>query len=263
MACKRNRILEIKSYLESAGITVNIGKTKARGNRGVFLGRKNNYRIDVSKNLTEDEIVSVLIHEFAHYLHYCYDKSLKSLDFVFENTSEEILEELRNITVAQIPKEAAEAFFTQKNLLNNEIKLLSSSIKKKYPDFKTSSRYMKIEKQLSYPVNYLLKFDKIKVFNRIYSLEDMGKDFSFLSEEQKAYIMLCSKRRAVSRINNKIAKLNKYYNNSSELFARFFEFYLLHPQKAEELAPAACRDISEALKTNKIPALTEFCKIIV
>ena len=36
MASERNRILDVLNYVESCGIEVNIGKNKARGNKGFF-----------------------------------------------------------------------------------------------------------------------------------------------------------------------------------------------------------------------------------
>ena len=40
MADKRDRILELTKYIESLGVQVNLGKNKARGNKGIFLGRE-------------------------------------------------------------------------------------------------------------------------------------------------------------------------------------------------------------------------------
>lgn len=262
MAGKRNRILEIKNYLESLGIAVNIGKNKARGNRGVFLRCRNDYRIDVSRNLSEEEIIAVLIHEFAHYLHSCYDRTLTSLDFIFPNITEDIVEELRNITVNQIPKETAASFFNKKESLTKEIKNLSTAIKTVYPEFKSSERYLHIEKQLSFPFNHLLKHDKIKIFKHIYSLENLDKEFPSLSLEEKAYILLRSKKRALARINNKISKLNKYYNNNSELFARFLESYMLTPELTKQLAPKSYNIFVNLIKSNRITILSTFCKFI-
>ena len=97
MASERNRILDIINYLESLGVKVNLSKNKAQGNKGFFKAVGNSYRIDISKKLNQDEILGVLSHEFAHYVHYKYDKNLKSLSFVFENLDETILNEMINI----------------------------------------------------------------------------------------------------------------------------------------------------------------------
>ena len=92
---KRNIIIALKNYIESLGVVVNIGKTKARGNKGFFLNRGvGSYRIDISKNIDDDATLSTLLHEYAHYIHYKYDSSLKSLDFIFDDFSGDIKEEL-------------------------------------------------------------------------------------------------------------------------------------------------------------------------
>ena len=100
MVSERDRILNLKNYLRTFGVDINIGKTKARGNKGIFIGRKNSYRIDVSRDISEDKIFPVIIHEFVHYVHYIYDSSLKSLEFVFGEgieASEELIKHLKEI----------------------------------------------------------------------------------------------------------------------------------------------------------------------
>ena len=169
MVSERNRILRLKEYFESLGIEINIGKNKARGNKGFFRGTKNgNYRIDISKNIDEKEMLSVLLHEFAHFVHFKYDKTLSSLDFAFNNMTDTMNEELVNVTVKKIPKTEAKALFDKKDKLTSEIKEMTKQIKQTYPDFKLSSPYKKFERHLSLPVKYLLKYDRIKFNNAIY-----------------------------------------------------------------------------------------------
>ncbi len=69
MACERNRILKLTEFLSSKNIDVNIGKNKARGNKGVFMHKNNVYRIDISRNIAEENIIPILLHEYAHYVH--------------------------------------------------------------------------------------------------------------------------------------------------------------------------------------------------
>ena len=146
MASKRNRIIEIKNYLESCGVTINIGKNKAQGHTGFFKASKNTYRIDIAKGLAEDDILKALAHEFAHFLHYSYDKTLKSLDFVFPNT-DEYIEELIKITVENIPKNNAKQLFDIKDNIQNEIQQISLKIKNIYPDFKENKDYSLLEEK--------------------------------------------------------------------------------------------------------------------
>ncbi len=260
MADKRNRILDLVKYLNSLGIVVNVGKNKARGNKGVFINTPKSYRIDVSGKLTEDEILSVLVHEFAHYIHYTYDKSLKSLEFVFSPFDDEILEELISVTVQQIPKDYAESLFCQKELIKQEINEVVNVIKKEYHNFKLSSKLIDLERKITLPYKYLLKYDRVNFFGNIYSVDNVCEQGNF-SECECAYIKFLSLKRALNRVNSKICKLNKYYNNNSELFARFVEFYFLSYQNTKKIAPNAFIIFDEAVKNNKIKLLNELYKI--
>ena len=85
MACERNRIIELKTYLNSLGIDTNISRTNARGHNGIFIRKTDGFRIDISKKVDNEKIIPVLLHEFAHYVHFLYDKNLQSLDFLFGN----------------------------------------------------------------------------------------------------------------------------------------------------------------------------------
>lgn len=256
MVSERNRILELTEYFSSLGINVNIGKTKARGHKGIFMHSPKDFRIDIAKNIDESSTISTLLHEFAHFVHYSYDKSLKSLDFVFDEFSEDIREELINITVQDIPKEFASELYNTKDCLNNDIKKLTQIIKTDYPEFKLSEKNKDIEKNLSLPIKYLLKYDNIKYFNRLFSVKNID-DYLDLSDTQKTYIKLKSKQRALKRINSKINRLNKYYNNYSELFARFIDAYYTKPNLTKKIAPKAfyklqCANIKLFDKVNKI-----------
>lgn len=256
MVSTRNSVDNIIDYLESLNININIAKTKARGNKGFFSVKGSAYRIDVAKNIGEDSILSVLAHEFAHYVHYLYDKSLKSLDFIFENFSDEILEELISVTVDLIPKETIKPFFDQKENLKSEIKLLTKELLK-YSD---KNEFDKIEKKIKKTsLKYLLKYDRVKVLEglsfKIYSIDDLDRD-----SECYLFLKLKSKQRALKRINSKLNRLNKYYNSMTELFARSFEMYVVNKSLLMKKAPTVCRCYDEIIKTNKIPMLTNFVK---
>ena len=267
MACQRNRIVEICNYLKSLGVDVNIGKNKARGNRGVFLGRGSEaFRIDIAKNIPEDNILPVLIHEFAHYVHYSYDFKLESLEFLCKDINDEMLDELINVTVDKIPKSAASELYNCKSTIQNEIKVLSEKIKASYPDFKLSAPYNKLERSFKFPLKYLLRYDKISLFKKIYSINSIEVDFPAVTAEQRLYIQLKSKQRALARINSRIAKLNRYYNRPAELFARFAELYFLEHEKAKETAPCftgimdkKLKDIPQFYRLREILSNVEFC----
>lgn len=111
MASERNRVTRLAEYITSLGVIVNIGKNKARGNKGIFCKKRDGYRIDISENIDADSTLSTLLHEFAHYIHYCNDSTLSSLDFVFKDLSELEQEELIKITVQNVPKEFASSLY--------------------------------------------------------------------------------------------------------------------------------------------------------
>ncbi len=259
---KRNGLIALAEYLESLGIEINIGKNKARGNKGVFLSKGGkHYRIDIAKS-AGDETLSVLLHEFAHYIHYCHDKKLESLNFVFEDLTAAETEELMKLTVLKIPKEYALAFYSTKNELNNEIKILTSSIKNFLPDFRKTIPLKTIERTLSGPVKYLLKYDRIIFNNKIYSVNSLMTDIPDLTKLQYDYILLKSKQRQLSRLNAKINKLNKYYNNHSELWARFFELFFTNEELTRKTAPMICKKFDIILKNDKIKEITNIKKIL-
>ena len=257
MVSERNRIIELEKYFQSIGIDINIGKNKARGHKGVFMHRLDNFRIDVSKNIEEQNVLPVLLHEFAHYLHYYYDKSLKSLDFIFGDLDDELREELIKVTILDVPKDIASSLYTAKKSLASEIKELGEKIRQKYPDFKLSEKSKLIEKGFSHPLKYLLKYDRVRVFNKLYSIENLDKDFE-LDSIQKDYILLKSKQRYLKRVNSRINKLNRYYNTPTELFARFVEMFYTNPNKLKTIAPRAFQKMSEA----QIPQLKKIETII-
>ena len=114
MASERNRVSSLVEYIKSLGIEVNLEKNKAQGHRGFFKAIGQKFRIDISKGMTNECITRTLIHEFAHYIHFNYDKSLKSLEFIFGENWNEYLEDLINLTVDIIPKSSISPLFDKK-----------------------------------------------------------------------------------------------------------------------------------------------------
>jgi len=236
MADKRNCVIELKQYIESLGVQVNVGKNKARGNKGFFVHRGGKYRIDISKNIDTEAAYSTLLHELAHFIHYQNDKTLKSLDFVFRDLSDEEYEELLQVTVKCVPGDFARSLYELKEQYAGENKALVRQIRKTYPDFKASKPCRKIER---------------------------GLMFSFcLSEVQSAYIKLKSNQKNITRINSKINRLNKYYNQPSELWARFFELFFTDINSAEMIAPKTSLRLKEVIKKNQIPVISDLYRIL-
>ena len=262
---KRNIIIALKNYIESLGVVVNIGKTKARGNKGFFLNRGvGSYRIDISKNIDDNATLSTLLHEYAHYIHYKYDSSLKTLDFIFNDFSGDIKEELINVTVQNVPKEFAKTLFNMKSEVAKEINMLFDKISQQYPDVKKTTGFKPLEKGIKLPAKYLLKYDCIKYLGKIYTVQNVEHDFEYLSNEQIYYIKMKSLQRKQARINTKIRKLNNYYNQPSELWARFFELFFVDNKCSNELAPKATQVLKNLVnncKYSEISELKKFFKI--
>lgn len=245
---KRNRTQELISYIKSFGIEVNIGKNKARGNKGFFSAGKK-FRIDIAKG--QENITGVLLHEFAHYIHYVYDSTLSSLEFFFGDINDDLINEMIEITVARIPKRSIEPMFVMADELRKEIKELADSIKNEYKDFKISRPCLQLEKKLSFPLNLLLKYDRVKTGTGEFSTETIERDFPFLERCCAEYLILKSKQRYLKRITSSIARLNKYYNSPSELFARCFEVYYTDRALLANKAPRIFNVFNEAILNNK------------
>lgn len=261
MAGKRNRIIELKKYIESLGAVVKIAKNKAGGNNGRFIYKNNCLNIEISDKLNEDEVLSSLTHEFAHCVHYLYDKNLCSLNFIFDNFSDEIEEELINITVQTVPKCYAQKLFSLKDRLKNVAADYNKLIKAVYPDFKQSQPNKTIEKRIKYPAKYLLKYDNVRCFNKVYSVKKLDIDFYYMKDVDKAYIKLKSAQRHIRNINSRINRLNKYYNNKSELFARCFDMYCSDIKCLKKFAPKTAKILDEVIRLNKVPELTKYMEI--
>ena len=246
-----NRNKKLINFIESCGIIVNCGKNNARGHRGFFRTDGNIFRIDLSKKLDKESILKTLAHEFAHFIHYKYDKSLKRLDFIFSD-DDEVLEELISITVLTIPKSTVEPIFKLKEDLEKEISDLKKLFQKSPIDKKSLEKEIKKTN-----LKYFLKHDRIRLIEGLkstfYSIEELDKD-----TDCEIYLHLLSKQRALKKINAKISRLNKYYNSPTELFARSFELYISDSELLKTKAPLVYKYYQKALENNKIPLISEF-----
>ena len=262
MVSKRNRTSSLTEYLNSIGIDINIGKNKARGNKGLFKVAGNKFRIDISKNLTEDASIRTLVHEFAHFLHYKNDKSLKSLEFIFGANWEEYSDELINLTVDLIPKASISPIFEQKNKIKLEIKTISNAIKSNRPDFLSSKPYKQIEQKiLKLGYKSLLKYDKVRYLT-FTGIKNLSIDTINIDSELKLYLQLKSKQRIQKRINSKISSLNKYYNSPTVLWARALEYCIFEPEKTLKIAPNIFRLIDKKIASNELEELASVVNIV-
>ncbi len=251
MVGKRDRILELTEYLESCGISVNIAKNKARGNKGFFKASGNNFRIDIAKGQSEDSIIRTLAHEFAHFVHYKNDKSLKNLDFIFED-SKIVLEELISATVKMIPKKTIKPLFDLKEAIKEEITDLKTRL-----ETMEYNEELLVEKIKKTSLKHLLKYDRVKVLEgfgvKYYNVESLGNE-----TDVDIYLKLLSKKRALKRLNSKMNRLNKYYNSPTELFARSFELYISDKMQLKSTAPTVYSCYEKLMESGKQKILINF-----
>lgn len=246
MAQKRNCINKKKfiKYLKSLGIDVHCN-TKARGHHGFCSGN----RIDVSKKLDDVAAVGVLLHEFAHHIHFKLEPSLLtgggSLKVLFntENT-DEIEDELFKLSLQVFDSKVLNKIETMKKSVNEKVKEQKNKIKLFFPNFKIGSKFKEFDRYIKRSdAKYLLKYDKvlIKKFwfskKKIISVNSLNQDFPDMPEAFAAYIILKSLERKRNRLNARIYKIKKYLGKPTELFARFVQSYYLDYEKTKLIAP--------------------------
>ena len=168
--------------------------------------------------------------------------------------------------VETIPKENVKPIFDEKNNLQNQINILSKKIKNNYPDFKPSEKLNHLENIINKtPYKYLLKHDIVKIVDlfstKIYSLNNLKQIVPNVDDCIIDYLNLRSKQRKLKRINNKISKLNKYYNSTTELFARSIELFICNKEIAKTFAPNLTNHYENVIKMNKIPMLNDVVNI--
>ena len=262
---KRNVI----DFLRALNIEVKTN-TKARGNNGLY--QKN--RIDVARGLTEEQAIDVLVHEFAHHIHYKIDKDfLKnggSLENIF-NTDNivEIKEELINVTNLIDKNSRLNIFLKAKEEASNQIKGMQSAIKRDYPNFLRSKKFPEFEKYIKgSEAKYLVKYDAIRIMQgfffkkeRILTVKNIETDFPDMPKAFQLYIRLCSMQRKQAKITRRIGKLNKYYEKPTELFARYVQGYFSTPETISTVAPTTTKRFNELLSSGYYKELKDLFEI--
>lgn len=248
MAQTRNCINKKKfiRYLKSLGIDVH-SDTKARGHHGFCTGR----RIDVAKNLDNAAAGSVLLHEFAHYIHFKLEPSLfrsgGSLNVLFKTEDTEKIEnELFKLSLKVFDSRLLNKIEEMKKSVNEKIKEQKNIIKKSYPDFKISEKFREFNRYIKHSeAKYLLKYDRVlfKKYwfskKKLICVDSLDKDFPDMPEAFSAYIVLKSLERKRNRLNSRIYKIKKYLRKPTELFARFVQSYYLNYQETQTIAPCS------------------------
>ncbi len=262
---KRNVI----EYLKTLDIEVKTN-TKARGNNGLY--QKN--RIDIARGLTEEKAIEVLVHEFAHHIHYKIDKDFVknggSIANLF-NTSDitQIHTELVNVTNVIDENSRLKIFLNAKETTADTIKSMQNAIRRDYPEFMRSKKFAEFENYVkNSDAKYLVKYDAIRLMQgfffkkeRIISVKNIENDFPDMPKAFQTYIRLCSLQRKQSRITRRINKLNKYYTKPTELFARFVQGYFSNPETVSSIAPYTVKRFNQLLNDGYYKELKEFFEI--
>ena len=265
MACSRDTTLiknELIRYISSLGITVKT-VTKARGNKGFFKEG----RIDVSKNLDDDSAVRVLVHEFSHYINYKLDNKLQNLKTVLGNDSEIIRKELSEVTKFVDNNAHCHILNAEKERLKTKIKSLTDTIKNVYPKFSLSEEFKEFKHYARWSdLAYLEKYDRVRVqklfSHKIYSISDVKKDFPDIPDVFVDYLKLKSQQRKRAKISRRISKMNKYYSEPCELFARFVEGLYIDTGKIKEIAPNAYESFMSMYNDNCYTGMRELFAIL-
>ena len=236
---------ELIKYIKSLGLTVHT-TTKARGHRGFFM--KN--RIDISKNTPEHSIIPILLHEFAHYIHSKLEpdmiKTGGNLSILFQTNDPKILKELIKVTNFVDQNSLCIRLFEHKDRVKEKIIEQDKIIKIFYPNFQRSKKFKEFDKYIKKSnARYLLKYDRVKLVcgsffrktTKLYTIDNIEKDFTDMPKAFIAYIRLKSYQKKQSRISARINKYKKYYEQPTELFARLVEGLYLDSEWVEAIAP--------------------------
>lgn len=230
---------ELIEYLTGIGLDIHTS-TKARGNNGFFR----NGRIDVSKKLDDYSAIRVLLHEFAHYFHYLRDEKFKNSYVLFDCDIENFEEELLCVTNFVDENSLCKSLIAEREKVKKSIKNLTANIRSIYPKFSPTEELKQFKRYAMWSnLGYLEKHDRVKLVSwfspKIYSIANVRKDFPNIPDVFVDYLKLRSNQRKRARITGRISRLNKYYSNPSELFARFVEGLFVDKYMVKELAPKA------------------------
>ena len=263
MDCTRNELSkDIINFFKSLGIEVHT-TTKALGHQGFF--RLN--RIDISKNIKPERVIPTLIHEFSHYIIYKKKPLCKDFFPIFNTNEDFLYEELQKVTNFVDENSKLEKLFIQKENIKETINYHEKIIKNKYPNFKRGEEFKPFTKYARFSdVKHLLKYDAVKVLHwfsyKTYSIINIEKEFPDIPEEFVSYLKLRSCQRKQASVTRRIRKLNKYYNEPTELFARFIEGLYLDKDKTISTAPKTFGIFKELFKKNYYTHLNKLFEIV-
>lgn len=244
---------ELIKYFKSLGLTVHT-TTKARGHQGFFL--KN--RIDISKNIPENRIVPTLLHEFTHYIHSKIESDMNKTGGTLQALfgSDKYKNELIKVTNFVDENSLCIRLYEHKDRVKAKIKEYEQVIKTYYPKFQRSKKFKEFDKYIKKSkARYLLKYDRVKLIEggffkrtaKLYTIDNIEKDFIGMPQAFAAYIRLRSYQKKQSRISARINKYKKYYEKPCELFARLVEGLYIDREWVEAIAPNVSKEFFDRL----------------
>ena len=103
-----------------------------------------------------------------------------------------------------------------------------------------------------------MKYDRVKLVKggffrktvKLYTIDNIEKDFKDMPKAFAAYIRLKSYQKKQSRISSRINKYKKYYEKPAELFARLVEGLYLDKEWVEAIAPNVTKRFYELLNNG-------------
>ena len=252
-------------YLKNLGLEIHTS-TKARGHQGFFL--KN--RIDISKNTPENKVMSILLHEFTHYINSKIEPNLNKtggdLSIIFSSNNPDYKKELIKVTNFVDENSLCIKLYEHKERIKEMIKNQEKIIKTDYPNFQRSKNFKEFNKYIKRSnAKYLLKYDRVKLIEskffkktyKIYSIDNIENDFCDMPKAFAAYIRLKSYQKKQSRISSRINRYKKYYERPTELFARFVEGLYMDKEWVEAIAPNTCKQFYDLLNNGYYMELKE------
>lgn len=152
-----------------------------------------------------------------------------------------------------------------KTAIKSKLSEYEQIIKERYPKFLRSKKFKEFDKYIKKSnARYLLKYDRVKLITglffkkyKVYSIDNIEKDFTDMPREFTAYIRLKSCQKRQARVSARINRLKKYYSKPTELFARFVEGLYLDPQTVRDLAPHTYNRFFELLNSGYYMELKE------
>ena len=260
---------ELIKHFKNLGLEVHTS-TKARGHQGFYMKK----RIDISRNIPENRVAPVLLHEFAHYVHSLMEPFMEktggTLEVLFDDKYISVYEkELFAVTNFVDSHSKFEKLKTHRDMIRNKMDEYENIIKVTYPNFMRSKKFKEFDKYIKKSqARYLLKYDRVKLVTgflfrgvRVLSVDNIEKDFTDMPKEFAAYIRLKSCQKRQARVSAKINRLKKYYAKPTELFARFVEGLYIDKEQVKLLAPCTYNRFSELLKEGYYPHLAEVLEL--